>query len=1121
MVDKAEQFKVSVNLQGRTVTALLDTGATRNFVSTRLARKLKTFLRQKENPYPLRMADNTPVDYNGGWVTEELDGVKLSVDKRTERLTLDVVKTEHDVVLGMPWLVAANPWIDWTTRQLHAVGDDDQYLEYWEEAKEDVEIPREYQEFEDLFKEREGLAALPEHRPWDHEIPIMEGKIPTHYGGLIPHSRKEEDYLKEYIGDLLKKGFIRPSESSISHGVLFAPKKDGGLRPCIDFRKLNEITKKNRYPLPRIDELQDRLLGAKYFTLIDVRDAYYRVRMKEGEEWKTAFRTRWGLFEYTVMPFGLTNAPATFQALINDTLREYLDDFAMAYLDDVLIFSRTMEEHKEHVRKVLTKLQERDLPVKLSKCEFHKETVKFLGFQISENQIAPDPDKVKAIKEWPKPTNLKEVQSFVGTLNFYRRLVKGFSKVAAPLTNLTKKDTAFRMNQACEEAFEKLKELITSEPILQIFDPEKESVLETDASDEALGAQLSQMGPSGRLHPVAFFSRKMTEAEKNYDIHDKELLAIVEALRQWRVYLEGPKYPVQIYSDHKNLLYWTTTKQLNRRQVRWAETLASYNFVIKHVRGKENARADALSRRPDLITHEKQEGALLRRKNHDWTVPIQDFEGYCRYNTPEIQEARELMKKGDKTITESSDGRLYQNGVLMEPRDDCDYLFSMGEELTKQEKRRIIHMYHDRRTAGHPGITRTLELIKRNHGWRGMKKDVKDHIRACDTCAKAKHSRLRKYGLLQPLEVPSRPWASITMDFITKLPLSEELVTRKKYDAILVVVERLTKYAHFIPYCESSGAEDLAYVFLRYIFSQHGMPEEIISDRDKLFTSKFWKSLMEQLGTKHRLSTAYHPQTDGQTERTNQTLEQYLRCYTNYQQDDWVSLLPVAEFAYNNTAPANGISPFVANYGYHPGDGNEPIAEKYGVAPEALRVSGELREIQEYLREELERTRQRMRRQQDPKRTEGPALKEGEMVYLIRKNIRTRRPNDKLDHKKLGPFGIKRVHGPVTFELDLPKTMKIHPVFHKSLLEPCYNPNAMPGPIEIDRETQEPEWEVEAVLDCQPIGGKPHYLVKWSGWDAAHNTWEPLEHLTHAQSLVDCYHQGGSRGRPRRSRRRT
>ena len=247
-----------------------------------------------------------------------------------------------------------------------------------------MELPSEYQDFEDLFKEKKEEVALSKHKLWDYKIPIEDGKTSNHYRGLIPLSKKEEDFLKDYIKKHLAKGFIRPSKSSIAHGVLFAPKKNGSLRPYIDYRKLNAITKKNRYPLPRIDELQDRLISAKWFTAIDIKDTYYRIRMKEGEEWKTAFRIRWGHYEYQVMPFGLTNAPASFQELINDTLREYLNTFVLAYLDDILIFSTDYKQHVQHVRMVLQKLREKDLPVKLSKCEFHKHSIGFLGYIVSD-----------------------------------------------------------------------------------------------------------------------------------------------------------------------------------------------------------------------------------------------------------------------------------------------------------------------------------------------------------------------------------------------------------------------------------------------------------------------------------------------------------------------------------------------------------------------------------------------------------------------------------------------------------------------------------------------------------------------------------------------------------------
>jgi hypothetical protein len=995
--------------------------------------------------------------------------VQLTIGQHEEKISLDIVNIKYDVVLGMAWLQQHNPVIDWKARILKFPACSQGTKEggrsppkvpitkaIWVRpqgrmlAGTSEELPPEYQDFEDLFKEREGEAALPEHKPWDHEIPIEEGQTPSHYGGLIPLSKKEEDFLKEYIEKHLEKRFIRPSTSPIAHGVLFAPKKDGGLRPCIDYRKLNAITKKNRYPLPRIDELQDRLLGAKWFTAIDIRDAYYRIRMKEGEEWKTAFRTRWGLYEYQVMPFGLTNAPASFQALINDTLREYLDDFALAYLDDVLIFSTTYEEHVTHVRKVLQKLREKDLPIKLSKCEFHKHSISFLGYTVSDKGLEPDPEKVRSIEEWPEPTNVKEVQALLGILNYYRKFIEGFSRIAAPLTHLTKKDVPFSFGPDCKKAFKALRERLVAAPILAIFDPEREAVLETDASDYAIGACLTQKGDDGRIRPIAYYSRKMTGPELNYDIHDKELLAVVEAFKEWRVYLEGTKYPVQVYTDHKNLLYWTTTKQLNRRQVRWSETLASYTFKINHVRGTENGRADALSRRPDYA---------------EGTNP-----------TP----ASILQLQGD---------------TLVYRKPQTDTIAQMDIELTTEQRAQIIKERHDDKTAGHPGINKTMELITRDFIWPGLRKDVTEYIQKCDTCAKAKHARHKPYGKLQSPPMPEQAWSSIALDFITKLPKSKEPLTGISYDSILVIVDRLTKYVHLVPYLESSTAEDLAYSFIKTIFAQHGMPDEIISDRDKLFTSQFWQSLMDQLGTKHKLSTAYHPQTDGQTERTNQTIEQYLRCYLNYQQNDWVKLLPMAQFAFNNSAAITGISPFFANYGRHPNiardpRGIKPIADKANVSVQRLK------EIHKMLQEDLLLITQRTTKYANKKRSEGPDLKEGGMVYLIRKNIKTKRPSDKLDHTKIGPFKIKKQKGPVTFELKLPKTMRIHPVFHKSLLEPCHNADARPGPVEIDEETQEPRYEVEQVLDCRLINGRTHYLIHWKGYQHSEDTWEPEEHLT-------------------------
>ncbi len=331
---------------------------------------------------------------------------------------------------------------------------------------------------------------------------------------------------------------------------------------------------------------------------MDLRDGYHLIRMKEGEEWKTAFRTRYGLYEYLVMPFGLTNAPATFQQLINDTLMQQLDISVVAYLDDILVYSKTKAEHIEHVRWVLTQLDKASLRIKPEKCEFHKEEVEFLGYRVSTSGIKMDPGKIRTIQEWPKPQNLKDVQGFLGFVNFNRRFIKDFSRKAAPLTQLAKKDVPFTWGQRQNEAFEQLKEASAKPPTLINFEPGKPLRMETDASDLAIGACIIQEF-EGRWHPIAYYSRTMTGPERNYDIHDKELLAIVSALKHWRIYAEGCS-DLTIFTDHKNLVAFTTTKQLNRRQVRWSEELGQYKFKIQYTPGKENGRADALSRRSDL-----------------------------------------------------------------------------------------------------------------------------------------------------------------------------------------------------------------------------------------------------------------------------------------------------------------------------------------------------------------------------------------------------------------------------------------------------------------------------------------------------------------------------------------
>jgi hypothetical protein len=913
-------------------------------------------------------------------------------------------------------------------------------------------IPVEHHAYLDVFSKSQA-ELLPLERPYDCEILLKDESGVPPFKPLYNLSGPELNTLKEYIDEMLAKGFIRPSKSPCGAPIFFVKKKDGSLRPCVDYRELNEMTVKNRYPLPLISELLDRLGDAKVFTKIDLRGAYNLVRMKPSHEWKTAFRSRFGHFEYLVMPFGLTNAPAIFQAMMNDIFRQELDQFVVIYLDDILIYSQDITSHINHINTVLSKLRKFNLYAKLEKCEFHKPSIEFLGYIVSAQGLSMSPEKIQSILDWKAPTTVTAVQSYLGFCNFYRKFINNYSALAKPLTDLTKKSIPFKWTSATDEAFNNLKVAITAAPVLKHVDPSLPFILETDASDFALGSVLSQPDShqqNAALHPVAFFSRKLNEAECNYTVHDKELLAIVASLRFWRHYLAGAK-DILVYSDHKNLTFFRTRRILKQRHARWAELLSEFDFKLCYQPGSHNLIADALSRRHDLASkegdgsnqHSKFESTLL--PTSVWNMAIQEVKS------------------------------LYQNEISDEA-----------------EKLKILQSRHDSLSAGHPGQHKTYDLVTRDFWWPGIRNYIKNYVKSCDVCQRNKASRHKPYGLLEPLPIPSLPWSSIGMDFIVKLPKSQG------YDSILVFVCKRTKQAHFIPCNETIDAVGTAKLFLAHIYKIHGLPLTIISDRGPQFRSAFWKSLMTSLGIKLNMSSAYHPQTDGQTERVNQTLEQYLRCFVNYHQDNWTDLLPLAEFAYNNVpAAASQVSPFYANYGFNLRSdllANEPISNN----PTALTHLDKIKEANRFLETALKSAQENQKKYADKHRKQHN-FAIGQKVWLLRRNLKTKRPCDKLDNLKLGPFLIIEQINPVAFKIDLPETMHIHPVFHVSMLE-AYHTNDIPHrtvspsqPIEIDGED---EYEVEHILDARYFGNSLKFLVKWKGYANHDNTWEPESNLT-------------------------
>ena len=478
------------------------------------------------------------------------------------------------------------------------------------EAKREAELnalrARFLHEFKDVFPESlpkvDPSAVSKNPSAITHRIELVDGAKP-YSQPLRRMSTQELDELQKQLQEYIDSGRIQPSESPWGTNVIFAKKKDGSLRFCVDYRGLNDRTVKNKYPLPHMDELFDRLAGAKYFSKFDLRSGFWQILLAAEDRAKTAFRTRYGLFEWTVLPMGLTNAPATFQTLMNTTFREFLDKCVLVFLDDIVVYSKTLEDHERDVRAVLQRLRDAGLCAKESKCELFKFEIEFLGHHVGRNGLRVMPDKVEAVRRWQVPSNATELRGFLGLAGYYRRFVQGFSEIAAPLHALTQTKPGtppFQWSEKAQLAFDTLKQRLQQAPVLALPDPDKPYVVHTDASDFATGAVLQQDHGSG-LQPVAYLSHKMLPAECNYEVHDKEMLAIIKMLGEWRTYLQGRQpFTIKIKTDHNSLQYFMTKPELTGRQARWLEKLADFDFKIEYVKGTTNVVADALSRNPAL-----------------------------------------------------------------------------------------------------------------------------------------------------------------------------------------------------------------------------------------------------------------------------------------------------------------------------------------------------------------------------------------------------------------------------------------------------------------------------------------------------------------------------------------
>lgn len=1004
-------------------------------------------------------------------------------------------------------------------------------------TKEQI-VPQRYHQYLAIFDE-EKSNRFPPSRPWDHAIDLKEDFKPTNCK-IYPLSPLEKEALQEWIKEQLDKGYIRESKSPQASPFFFVGKKDGKLRPVQDYRNLNSQTIKNTYPLPLISETIDKLRGARYYTKMDVRWGYNNIRIKEGDEWKAAFKTEKGLFEPTVMFFGLCNSPATFQSMMNHIFRDLIDQgVVVVYMDDILIFTETIERHREVTARVLKILQDNDLYLKPEKCEFEVTEIEYLGLVIGHNSVQMDMVKVKGVLEWPTPTKVKEVQAFLGFANFYRRFIKDFSKKARPLTQLTRKDIDWEWGNEAQEAFENIKKAFITAPILVMPDPSKPMRIETDASDYAWGSVLSQLEDDGLWHPTAYISKSLTEVERNYDVHDKELKAVIGSFETFRHYVEGAKHPVEVYTDHRNLEYFKKSQKLSRRQARWSEFLQRFDYVLIHKPGVLN-KADGLSRRIDHkgeVKMDNQDQVVIKgdkffdpakatqrgRTSEDTklarAIRIRTLQAVELLGDEELKQKIKDNDEFDDEVSlaieaiKDSGPRSLRKGIQEWNYEDGLILYRGKIYVPKNDelRREVVRSCHDPIIRGHPGRQGTLELVSRNYWWPGMTVFIKAYVDGCAICQQTKIDTHPTKVPIQPTQIPNRPFQYLTMDFIVKLPESDN------YNSILLITDQFSKAIVTIPCVEKINAAQTADLLIKRVFCIYGIPDKIISDRGPQFASQCMKAILNALGVQSALSTAYHPQTDGATERANQETEQFIRAYVNKMQDDWSSILPFADLTHNSKIhSATKRAPMELLFGYLPEwPGQVKIGDRVPAAADRIEAMNQARSE---AAASMIIAQQAMRNQQDRYGLEGPTWKIGDQVWLDVKNLKTQYPSAKLAPKREGPFEIIGKVGSSSFALELPKQWRIHNVFHASLLKEyieneAHGPNWTKPPPDLIED--EEEYEIDQIMKCRKLHGQWEYYVSWKGYPSTENMWRPIEDFEHAQeSLIEWHKKNPKKPKP-------
>lgn len=928
--------------------------------------------------------------------------------------------------------------------------------------------------FESVFSSHDGDLGCTDLMA--HQIPLLdETPVRQRYRRIPP---SEYDSVKAHIQQLLENKVIRESCSPFASPIVIVRKKDSTIRLCVDYRLLNAKTRKDAFPLPRIEESLDVLSGARYFSTLDLASGYNQVPVAESDKMKTAFCTPFGLFEFNRMPFGLCNAPSTFQRLMERMFGSQNHQSLLLYLDDVIVFSATVDEHIQRLGAVLETLREQNLKAKLEKCCFLKTEVKYLGHVISQDGVATDPEKISVVANWQTPKTVTELRSFLGFASYYRRFVKGFATLAAPLHRLvaelggtktkrpSKRPLQEMWNEQCEKSFTELKSKLVNSPVLAYANFSNPFILEIDASHWGLGAVLSQQQQDGRVRPVAYASRGLKPTERNmsnYSSMKLEFLALKWAMAEkFREYLLGHKCVV--YTDNNPLSHLSTAK-LGALEQRWAAQLAAFDFTIKYRPGRTNGNADALSRQyqpPEamasietllpgtplpilppqtklqphqqvtqsavsvLPSHSATDLSALQ--NNDPTISV-FLRFWHRRAGPNRQERMglsvsvlEMLRQWKKLVVH--DGVLYRQVVQPDGGDAIRQLV-----LPQSLKGEVLHQLHNEH--GHQGMDRTLDLVRQRCYWPGMTKEIENYCQQCERCALAKAVYPKPKTIMGHI-LASRPNQILAMDFTYLEPSADGR------ENVLILTDVFSKYSQAFA-TRDQKATTVARILVHEWFYRFGVPARIHSDQGRNFEGAVIRQLCALYGVEKTRTTPFHPEGNGQCERFNRTLHDLLRTLSPVQKSNWPAYLPQLTFAYNTTVhQTTGEQPYFLMFGQ---EAQLPIDFLLGRVEEPVHgpVHSWVKEHQERLKVAYEEAKKRIQtaaQKRASRQTAPPSepLQLHQLVYLKDHNIRGR--NKIQDHWNSTPYRILKVPegaGPVYTVAPLKQPEKVKQVNRQSI----------------------------------------------------------------------------------------